>query len=156
MSDFLVKLYDLSERDSGVVAQNMGECILRPGMAYEKHQILAWVERMFGQAWASEADIAFGNRPISCFIATERGELLGFACYDVTCRGFFGPLGVAEGARGRGIGKALLLACLQAMASAGYAYAVVGGVTAPEFYVKTVGAIEIPDSTPGIYRNRLR
>ena len=34
--------------------------------------------------------------------------------------------------------------CLHAMGAAGYAYAVVGGVKSPEFYARTVGAIEIP------------
>jgi GNAT superfamily N-acetyltransferase len=125
-------------------------------MAYEKHNVVGWVREHFGAAWASECDVAFANRPISCHIATQAGAMLGFACYDSTARGFFGPIGVEETMRGRGIGRALLLSGLDAMAAAGYAYAVVGGVESPEFYAKTVGAIEIPGSTPGIYRDRLR
>ena len=68
----------------------------------------------------------------------------GFACYDSTGRGLFGPIGVAREARGRGIGRGLLLSCLHAMSAAGYAYAVVAGVEAAEFYQRTVGATEIP------------
>jgi GNAT superfamily N-acetyltransferase len=125
-------------------------------MGYEKHHVVEWVRETFGQGWASECDVAFANRPLSCFIATEQGEILGFACYDATCRGFFGPIGVAEAARGRGIGRGLLLACLHAMWAVGYGYAVIGGVRAVDFYVKALGATEIPASTPGVYRDRLK
>jgi len=64
--------------------------------------------------------------------------------------------GVDEAARGTGVGAALLVACLHAMAARGYFYAVIGGVGPAEFYAKTVGAVEIPDSTPGPYRGMLR
>jgi hypothetical protein len=42
------------------------------------------------------------------------------------------------------------------MAAIGYAYAVVGGVQDIQYYARAVGAIEIPDSAPGIYRDRLK
>ncbi len=65
-------------------------------------------------------------------------------------------MGVAEQARNRGIGKALLLSALDAMSHIGYAYAIIGGVDSAEFYIKTAGAVEIPGSSPGIYRDRLK
>jgi GNAT superfamily N-acetyltransferase len=125
-------------------------------MAYEKHVVVEWVGEHFGSAWASECDVAFSNRPISCHIATESGRILGFACYDATCRGFFGPIGLIEAMRGHGIGRSLLLSCLHAMAAVGYAYAVVGGVQDMEYYARAVRAIEIRGSAPGIYRDRLK
>ena len=76
---------------------------------------------------------------------------MGFACYEATCRGYFGPGGVLEAYRGQSLGTRLLFECLRSMKEMGYAYAIIGGVGPKEFYVKTVGAIEIPDSTPGIY-----
>ncbi|HEX8280277.1 MAG TPA: GNAT family N-acetyltransferase, partial [Chthoniobacterales bacterium] len=94
--------------------------------------------------------------PVSCFVATEGQELIGFACYDATARGFFGPTGVAEKARRRGAGRALLHAALRDMAAQGYAYAIIGGAAAEEFYRREVGAIEIPDSAPGFYRGMLK
>ena len=54
-----------------------------------------------------------------------------------------------------GIGRALLLRSLAAMRAEGYAYAVIGGVGPQEFYKKCVGAMLIPDSVPGIYRDFL-
>jgi hypothetical protein len=38
----------------------------------------------------------------------------------------------------------------------GYGYAIVGDVKDPEYYQKVVGAIEILDSSPGLYRNRVK
>ena len=45
---------------------------------------------------------------------------------------------------------------MHAMFEMGYVYGIIGGVGPVEFYRKTVGAIEIPDSTPGIYTDILR
>lgn len=155
MPDLLVKLYELpDDREHLKQFRNEG-IIVRNAMAYEKIQVIEWVQKNFGKAWASECDTAFSNRPISCFIATKNAGLVGFACYDSTMKNFFGPVGVAESARNKGIGTALLLRCLHAMASHGYAYAVIGGVNAVEFFKKTVNAFEIPGSSPGIYRDRL-
>ena len=100
--------------------------------------------------------MALSCHPVSCFIAIEKDAILGFACYDATCKDFFGPIGVAEQARGRGIGKALLLTCLHAMAAQGYAYAIIGGVGPTDFYTRAVDAIPIEGSEPGIYTGMLR
>lgn len=153
MTDLLVKLYGLP--DAGPAQADAG-VLVRPAMAYEKRRVLGWVDERFGDGWASECDVAFGNRPISCFLATRAGEIQGFACFDATCRGFFGPLGVDEAARLQGVGRALLLGALQAMAAVGYGYAVAGAVASGEFYAKVVDAIPIPGSSPGIYRDRLK
>jgi hypothetical protein len=42
------------------------------------------------------------------------------------------------------------------MAGQGYAYAIIGGVGPVEFYAKTVGAIVIAGSQPGIYGGMLK
>jgi predicted N-acetyltransferase YhbS len=103
----------------------------------------------------SEVEVALTRQPIACFIATRDQEILGFACYDTTLRGFFGPTGVIESARGLGLGKALLFKSLEALRDIGYAYAIIGGVGPREFYAKTCGAIEIPGSDPGTYTDLL-
>lgn len=155
MPDFLVKLYELPDAEPSLKGSATQGLVIRRTMAYEKHQVVEWVREHFGAGWASECDVAFANRLISCHIATQGGRILGFACYDSTCRGMFGPIGVADGARGRGIGRGLLLSSLHAMAAAGYAYAVVGGAGSTEFYQRVVDATEIPGSDPGIYVDRL-
>ena len=155
MSDMLVKLYQLPNyqtESSKLKAENI---IIRRANAYEKLDIIEWVKQKFDNGWASECDVSFSNAPISCFIATQHGKIMGFACYDSTCKNFFGPTGVDSKMRGKGIGKFLLLACLEAMKNNGYAYAIIGGVGPAEFYHKIVGAVEIEGSTPGIYIDML-
>ncbi len=146
----LVKLYTLPDLYEALqrVAQ-AGAAVRRPN-PWEKAVVLEWVRSTFGTAWATECETAFASNPPSCFIAVKTG-LIGFACHDCTRRNFFGPTGVALAERGRGVGRALLLACLHAMRERGYAYAVIGGVGPAEYYAKTVGATVIEGSTPGIY-----
>jgi len=156
MPDMLVKLYDLPEVAPLVKRLADRGIVVRRAMAYEKHVVVNWVRETFGEGWIGECEVAFSNHPVSCFIATEAGQILGFACHDSTCRDFFGPTGVAEKKRGVGIGKALFLTCLHAMAAQGYAYAIIGGAGPSQFYADTSGAVPIDGSTPGIYRDLLR
>jgi len=153
MTDMLVKLYALpAYKDT----QSHHGITIRRAIAPEKHLVLAWVREHFSEYWVSECDVAFSRQPVSCFLATKDSTLIGFACYDTTRRGFFGPTGVDESARGRGTGAALLLACLHDMWAQGYGYAIIGGVGPVAFYEKIVGATVIPDSTPSIYAGMLR
>jgi hypothetical protein len=155
MADMLVKLYDLPEVEPEV--RRLGDLgiVVRRAMASEKHVVVQWVREVFGAGWAGECDVAFGNRPISCFVAVEKGKIVGFCCYESTCKNFFGPMGVAESHRGRDIGRVLTLCSLKAMAAMGYAYAIIGGVGPAAFYAKVAGAREIEGSSPGIYRDGL-
>ena len=157
--DLLVRLYDLP--DASLLSKSLGQkgVHIRRAMAYEKAAVLRSVEVGFGRltdGWVSECDIAFSHLPISCFIAAYEHTVIGFACYDCTLRGFFGPMGIASAWRGQGIGKALLLAALNAMRMQGYGYAVVGNAGPTEFFQKAAGAIEIPGSEPGIYVESVR
>lgn len=156
MTDMLVKLYALPPLHPEIEEQRALGIDIRRTLPPEKHVVVAWVKKHFNDHWGSETERAYSNHPVSCFIATLDGKMIGFACYDATARGFFGPTGVAEVARGKGTGKALLLACLHDMYVQGYGYAAIGGVGPAEFYAKVAGAVEIPDSTPGIYRGLLK
>lgn len=155
MTDMLVKLYNLKD-DWGFLAEQekLGITIRKP-IGPEKRLLVDWVGKQFAAAWSSEIDKALSNRPVSCFIAIQDVKPIGFACYDATALGFFGPTGVLQACRGKGTGKALLLACLLDMKLAGYGYAIIGSVGPAEFYQRVVGAIEIPESTPGIWKDFL-
>jgi GNAT superfamily N-acetyltransferase len=153
--DMLVKLYALPDSRDAFDRLLRNGITTRRALAPEKHKVVAWVRNAFSEAWASEVEVAFSRQPVSCFIAVQQKNILGFACHDATCPNFFGPTGTDPNARNNGIGTALLLACLEAMKQQGYGYAIIGGVGPAEFYQKVVGAIPIEGSAPGIYRGLL-
>jgi GNAT superfamily N-acetyltransferase len=153
--DMLVKLYELPDSQATYQRLQQAGITLRRALAPEKHIVISWVRKNFSDAWASEVDVAFSRQPVSCFIAIQQGNVVGFACHDATCANFFGPTGVAPTARKSGIGAALLFACLEAMKQQGFGYAIIGGVGPAAFYSKTVGAVAIEGSEPGIYRGLL-
>jgi len=158
--DMLVPLYRLAEVKNRVTRMADLGITIRRAMPYEREQIVDWVRQIFeteGPGWASECGIALTTVPAKCHIATLDGQLLGFACFDATARGVFGPTGCDPAHRGQGIGAALLQASLAAMREAGYAYAVIGGAGehVREFYQKVAAAVEIEGSEPGFYRDRL-
>ena len=152
----LVRLYDIPELSGRVAALRQSGVDVRRALAPERHIVVSWVRQQFGDGWASECEVSFARLPISCFSAQRGQDVLGFACYDATAKAFFGPTGVLESERKHGIGTALLLVALHAMAAEGYAYAIIGGVGPAEFYAKAVGAVPIAGSTPGIYAGLLR
>lgn len=155
MPDMLVKLYTLPPLTPFLERLDEKGITIRRAMAYEREPATAWVRAEFGSGWAGECAAAFSRQPVMCHLAVSNGEILGFACAEATGKGFFGPMGVAEAARGKGVGCALLVAGLHAMRESGYAYAAIGGVGPAEFYQDVVGATLIPDSDPGIYPPRL-
>jgi predicted N-acetyltransferase YhbS len=129
---------------------------VRRAQPFEITPVLELIEREFSVAWADEISVGFSNKPVSVFIATFDEQVVGFAGYECTRRSFFGPTGVIEEMQSRGIGKALLLACLGGLRELGYVYAIIGRAGPIQFYETTVGAIVIPDSDPGIYTDLLR
>jgi len=153
--DRLVRLYDLPNFD--LIKLKEQGINIRHAMAYEKTKVISWVKKHFWQEWTDECEVSFSNAPISCFIATKDSKIIGFACYEATCKNFFGPIGIDESFRGKGVGKALLISSLNAMKNMGYAYAIIGGGDGVDnFYSKTINAIPIDGSTPGIYKDFLK
>jgi predicted N-acetyltransferase YhbS len=153
--DLLVNLYsrrmaELEARVSSV------EATIRRALPPEQHIIRDWVRTHFSEYWVSEVTTAMAHQPPGCLVATIDGELVGFACYDATARGFFGPTGVSESRRGKGIGAALLFHALDAMKSQGYAYAIIGAVGPTDFYINAAGAMPIPGDKEDIYQGLLR
>lgn len=150
--DMLVKLYDLPSEIGCTATEKSGIEIKRP-ITPDKSKVTEFA-RTFSEKWACECEVAFARQPVSCYIAVKDKKVIGFSCYDTTAPDYFGPIGVSDKFRGSGIGTVLLLKCLRAMAQEGYAYAIIGCVDeAKEFYEKQVGAIPIPDSYPGLYKN---
>ena len=129
---------------------------IRRALAPEYELVTDWVRSKFSAGWAGETAVSMMRQPPTCFLATREQRLVGFACHESIARGFFGPTGVDEAARGQGIGHALLLASLLDLKTMGYAYAIIGDVGPSEFYERTVGATQIPNSEPGVYAGLLK
>ena len=155
MPDMFVKLLEIPD-DSADVARLKAEGInIRRIRPYERSVLHRFVMQNFSEAWGDEVLSAFTHEPAACFVATHEKKIIGFGCYETTCKNYFGPTGVLKEYRGRDIGKVLLLACLRALLEMGYAYCIIGGVGPADFYTKCCGATLIPDSVPGIYGDGL-
>ena len=138
---------------------DIGVTVRRP-IGPENYAVIDWIKKYFPSSlWASEAENAFFNSPKTIYIALREGEngseMLGFACWDATVRNFFGPTGVKESERGKGIGRALLLACLHGMREDGYAYGIIGSPGPVEFYKKCCGGVMIENSGQSVYKGML-
>lgn len=150
----LVRLYDLPASGPAVARLSESGVTCRRAESYERAAVASFVKQAFPN-WVDELQASFAKVPPTVFIATEGGRVVGFACYNATRPDYFGPTGVEPEQRQRGIGRALLLQCLEALAAEGYAYAIIGGVGPAAFYERAVGATLIPGSDPGIYRDMI-
>ena len=128
---------------------------IRRAQPFEFTPVRQFIEQNFSVAWADEVSTGFANKPVTVYIATRESGVIGFAGYECTRRAFFGPTGVAESERGRGVGKALLIAALWGLRELGYVYGIIGHAGPIDFYQEFVGAIVISDSDPGIYTDLL-
>ena len=156
MPDMLVNLLKLPPLEPELAPLKNANVVVRRAQPYELTPIRSFVESNFSTNWADEILVGFANTPVSVFIATLDNEPVGFAAYECTRRDFFGPMGVVESRQRQGIGKGLLLACLQGLKELGYVYAIIAGVGPMEFYEQTVGAVVIPGSEAGIYTDFLK
>jgi len=156
MPDLLVNLLKLPQLEPLVQELSVQGVIIRRAQPFEISHLRQFIEEGFSIAWADEVSVGFAYKPVSVYIATRNATVIGFAGYECTRRSFFGPTGVIESERGRGIGKALLIASLWGLRELGYVYAVIGGAGPVEFYQDAVGAIVIPDTAPGIYTDLLQ
>ena len=154
MQDMLVRLYDLPAPGPVLAALDEAGVRCRRAESFERSAVLQFVAEHWPQ-WSDEVAAAFHGAPPTVYTARRGTELLGFAAYHATRPNFFGPTAVLETERRRGIGRALLLQCLDAMRGEGYAYAIIGGVGPAAYYENVVDAIAIPGSNPGIYGGTL-
>jgi len=152
MPDLLVNLLKLPASENNV----QSDVVIRPGQPFELTPIRQFIQQNFSTSWADEVSVGFANKPVTVFIATIDGQLVGFAAYECTRRAFFGPMGVLDQVKGRGIGRYLVLACMKGLREMGYVYGIIGAAGPIEFYQKTVGAVVIENSDPGIYRDFLK
>ena len=156
MPDLLVNLLKLPALDPLLTEQEEDGVNIRRAQPFELTRVREFIELEFSVAWADEVSVGFARQPVSVFIATRDGRVIGFAGYECTRRSFFGPMGVVDAERRGGVGRALLVAALSGLRELGYVYGIIGAAGPVEFYQEAVGAIVISDSKPGIYTDLLK
>jgi GNAT superfamily N-acetyltransferase len=155
VSDLLVPLLRLPTLDPYLAPLRARGITVRPARAYEMSATRRFVLKHFSQGWADEAEVSFARVPIGCYLATHESKIIGFAVIESTAKAYFGPTGVSPSYRGLGVGAALLVAALHGLAERGYVYGIIGGAGPVAFYVKTVNAMVIEGSDPGVYTDLL-
>jgi mycothiol synthase len=108
----------------------------------DEHELADAVAAEFGGAWPFELRRALGHQPPGVHVALARrdGAYCAFAAHDGNNRGlgWFGPAGTWPAHRGRGLGEALLLACLVDVAAA-HARCEVAWIGPRPFYERVAG-----------------
>jgi mycothiol synthase len=133
---FTKRGYYETARTQNLIVDKLPEAVPRD-VDRDGERVLDFVERQFGPIWRFEA-----SHGASIFVVEEGGQIAGFSTHEANNRGlgFFGPTGVAENFRGRGLGRRLLLASLADLRRLGYHRAVIPWTDAIEFYRKSCGA----------------
>lgn len=140
--DLLANLYEIEKNSD----KNDGFSIVRV-LSPDIYALEGFIKDNFGPGWASEIKAGCYKSNPTVFMALQGNQIIGFAGYDCTCKGFFGPIGVKADVRAKGVGKALLLTTLNAMREDGYAYAIIGdGEGKFGFYEKCCHARRIESS----------
>ncbi len=100
------------------------------------------VAKEFGGAWPFELAAALQD-PVGVHVALHEGAYCAFAAHDGNNRGlgWFGPTGTWPAHRGKGLGEALLLACLVDVAEH-HERCEVAWIGPRPFYEKAAGLVE--------------
>jgi len=106
----------------------------------DERALVGAVAAEFGGAWPFELLRALGHEPAGVHVAMRDGAYCAFAAHDGNNRGlgWFGPTGTWPAHRGRGLGEALLLACLVDVAAA-HSQCEVAWIGPRPFYEKVAG-----------------
>jgi predicted N-acetyltransferase YhbS len=133
------------------VSAGHARALAAAGPAYELRRaspgdagaLTAMIAAGFSAAWAFEVGQALGCDPPAVHVAVERtsGAYVAFAAHDGNNRGlgWFGPTGTLPEHRGRGLGAALLWACLVDVAAAGHEVCEVAWIGPRDFYQRAAG-----------------
>ncbi|HWU87571.1 MAG TPA: GNAT family N-acetyltransferase, partial [Kofleriaceae bacterium] len=108
-----------------------------------ERELLDAIAAEFGGAWPFEVLRALDHEPAGVHVACRDGAYCAFAAHDGNNRGlgWFGPTGTWPAHRGRGLGEALLLACLVDVA-ASHARCEVAWIGPRPFYERVAGIAE--------------
>jgi len=85
----------------------------------QRGDIFEWVHSNFGPLYSHEASEAFRHDIPSLWLAYKGNEIVGFSAHGTSELDWFGPIGVIESERRKGIGSVLLYKGLMSMKEEG-------------------------------------
>ncbi|HEX6838084.1 MAG TPA: GNAT family N-acetyltransferase [Polyangia bacterium] len=109
----------------------------------ERAPLLGWIAQKFAPVWALEVGRALDGPRRAVHAAWHQGAPVAFAAADGNNQGlgWFGPAGTDLAHRGKKLGEALLVRCLEDVRGLPEA-GVIAWIGPKEFYRKTVGAVD--------------
>jgi len=109
----------------------------------DEHALLDAVGAEFGGAWPFELSRSLASDPPGVHVAIRDGAYCAFAAHDGNNRGlgWFGPAGTDPAHRGKRLGEALLVRCLEDVRGLPEA-GVIAWIGPKQFYAKAVGAVD--------------
>jgi GNAT superfamily N-acetyltransferase len=118
---------------------------IRRAVPADHEALEIYLSSQWTENWCRETLAGFGNEPISIFLALheelDHASIVGFSAYEVNqVDGGFGPTGVDPDHQGHGLGKDLLLACLDDLKRLGRRQCEIGWVGPVAFYHRLTGA----------------
>lgn len=109
----------------------------------EKGRVEDFVRAKSGFNWSYEAARAVGPRGSGVWLAEEGGEIIAFSVFGSLEHHWFGPIGVDEARRKRGLGTVLLFKTLNTMVDLGIPRAIVPWTGHLFFYSQVPGIVGI-------------
>ncbi len=151
MTDMLVSLKNLPTTPALSSGYNID--IARP---WDSLVLVEWVKENFSEIWASEVLCGLSHQPSRVLVVRKDQSIVGFAGYNITFPGFFGPTGVLESERGNGLGKILLIEAMHRLKLLGHAYAFIGSPGPVDFYQKALNGFLLPNHIEDSYSDPLK
>ena len=142
--DLVVNLYQEKLKTNRPKLKNENIVIERL-LSPNSDKLVEFVSKNFDKGWVSEIKAGIYKPNPTCLVAKLEDEIIGFACYDATALGYFGPTGVSSKYRGLNVGQNLLFETLLKMKEAGYGYGIIGGGRITSFYGKYLDIVIIDD-----------
>ncbi len=105
--------------------------------------VIRWVEKTFHSIWAIETSLVRGKNTSGVIVAEYSNEIIGFSVYGATATYRFGPIGIEQSHRGKGIGEVMLYMTLKKMREIGNRYIIIPWTSHLYFYAGVPGISKI-------------
>lgn len=151
--------FDTSDDEQHLAREGI---IIRRAVGEDRPTIADFFNKTFGEDWQVETQLSLSREPPAVHLALKGDDMIGFAAHSSMNRewGNFGPMGVPDHMRGRGLGRVLLYRCMKDLKDAGHAAAVIPWVGPYRFYCRHLTCtidrlfwqyrLELQDQTGGL------